>query len=595
MIATRQPQTGQPVAGDTSSERPVLQFIMFAALALLATYLFATELGGVSLQARDLVDTDGYMRFLRVEALLNGGEWFDPVFTRSNHPFGETSHWTRLLDVYVAGLALLLSPILGSSEALYWAAVWNGPLVFLGVGATAYWAVRPYVPAAIRAVVMPAILALPVVFLYTGLGRVDHHGPILIALMMTLGWVLRLVSTRSNQAVVWLGVSMGLGLWLSVEFLVAVALVALTLGVYAVREEPGVARQGAVAFSLTALISAAAVLIERGPRWNAVEVDRLSVAHIALLLATAGALATFWLVGRRLGAEWAKWAAMTGCTVTGIGLAVLFFPELLAGPFGMVHPRVREIWLYEVAELRPITDYTDAGWPMMVMAPSILGLAAGIAQVARRQKFAVLLTGWLVAYAVLSVFQVRWALFAHMLALPLLLTALAPVYDWLGGRRVAVILRPLFLVAVILAVPTMVIFVDSRSAQATTKDCQVSSVTPTLETLAPTVVLASQDLGPEILYRTEHDVIATPYHRNEAGILYVRDVMSMPPDEAREALAARGVGLILLCAGKEDLTRPVDIEGTLYESLVTGPHPDYVTRIPVGDETDLILFEVSPT
>lgn len=47
----------------------------------------------------ELADSDCYMRLLRVEALHDGGPWYDPVVRRENAPYGQTSHWTRPFDV----------------------------------------------------------------------------------------------------------------------------------------------------------------------------------------------------------------------------------------------------------------------------------------------------------------------------------------------------------------------------------------------------------------------------------------------------------------------------------------------------------------
>ena len=96
-------KTGEPTHGVDGAihgpERPLISYVLFAIVALVVLFTFSTTLAGLSFDNRDLVDTDGYMRYLRIEALLDGGEWFDPLFTRSNFPYGETSHWTRLVDV----------------------------------------------------------------------------------------------------------------------------------------------------------------------------------------------------------------------------------------------------------------------------------------------------------------------------------------------------------------------------------------------------------------------------------------------------------------------------------------------------------------
>jgi hypothetical protein len=583
-----------PAETDTDRDgpdRPIVSFVIFAVVALPTLFGFATQLMGLSFDARDLVDTDGYMRYLRIHELLGGGEWFDPLFTRSNYPFGETSHWTRLLDVYVAGLATLLTPFLGG-DALYWAAVWNGPLIFLGVGAAAYWALRPFLPPQMRNIVMPALLALPVVFLYTGPGRVDHHGAILVFVVAVLGWTMRTLDRPVSRNAVWLGVWIGLGMWLSVEFLVAMALCALTLGLTSVmRDDRAIARTGSRAFAVAALVMAVATIVERGWAWRVVEVDRISVAYVALAAAISVGFAGYAAIASRLPGRLAGLVAIACCGGVAVAVVILLFPVLRGGPFGTVDPTVREIWLYQVAELKPVTDYQSATWPIMVLTPIVLGLIAGVTLTARRQEHAMLLTGWLLAYCLLTIGQIRWGLFAHILALPLLLAAVAPVYDWLGRRSTATVLRPLFLVVLILAVPVAVTLLGSSDEDEL--DCPIGGGATAVADLPGTTVLASQDLGPEIMYRSDHNVIATPYHRNEQGILFVREVMSMTPDEARPVLATREVGIVLLCPGRNDLTHPPDPVGTLYEALVDGPAPSWVAPIENPLDNDFILYEVA--
>jgi len=60
-----------------------------------------------------LGDTDDNMRIMQVRALLNGQGWFDLRQYRMNPPFGANIHWSRLVDLPIAGLILGLRPFLG--------------------------------------------------------------------------------------------------------------------------------------------------------------------------------------------------------------------------------------------------------------------------------------------------------------------------------------------------------------------------------------------------------------------------------------------------------------------------------------------------
>ena len=64
-----------------------------------------------------LGDTDDNMRMMQVRALLAGQDWFDLRQYRLNPPIGANIHWSRLVDLPLAGLILLLRPFVGGAEA----------------------------------------------------------------------------------------------------------------------------------------------------------------------------------------------------------------------------------------------------------------------------------------------------------------------------------------------------------------------------------------------------------------------------------------------------------------------------------------------
>ena len=64
-----------------------------------------------------LSDTDDNMRMMQVRALLHGQGWFDLRQYRLDPPFGANIHWSRLVDLPIAGLILLLRPLIGGANA----------------------------------------------------------------------------------------------------------------------------------------------------------------------------------------------------------------------------------------------------------------------------------------------------------------------------------------------------------------------------------------------------------------------------------------------------------------------------------------------
>ena len=62
-------------------------------------------------------DPDDALRLLEVRDLLGGQNWFDVHQYRVAAPEGVPMHWSRLVDIPVAGLILLLRPLLGAAGA----------------------------------------------------------------------------------------------------------------------------------------------------------------------------------------------------------------------------------------------------------------------------------------------------------------------------------------------------------------------------------------------------------------------------------------------------------------------------------------------
>src|SRR6476646_6389434 len=124
----------------------------------------------------NLGDTDDNMRMMQVRGLLHGQGWFDLRQYRLNPPFGANIHWSRLVDLPIAGLILLLRPILGGAGAERWA-VAIAPLIpylllLFSVGLTALRLIDP------KAYPL-AFLALFFAGSTNGMflpERIDHHG-----------------------------------------------------------------------------------------------------------------------------------------------------------------------------------------------------------------------------------------------------------------------------------------------------------------------------------------------------------------------------------------------------------------------------------
>ena len=73
---------------------------------------------------------DDMMRLQQIRDLLGGQGWFDVAQSRMLTPEGGDMHWSRLPDLFVAGVILLTEPVLGRETAEQLAiGIW--PLILL--------------------------------------------------------------------------------------------------------------------------------------------------------------------------------------------------------------------------------------------------------------------------------------------------------------------------------------------------------------------------------------------------------------------------------------------------------------------------------
>jgi hypothetical protein len=159
--------------------RWVLLFWIVAAIVMIAYKWNAIRWFALS-------DTDDNMRMSQVRAWLHGQAWFDLRQYKLDPPGGADIHWSRLVDLPIAGLILLVRPLLGGIVAEQ-VAVTIAPLLALGVALFG-------VSLTARRLISPAAFALAAAILLCGQStllmfmplRIDHHGWQLAFLALTV-------------------------------------------------------------------------------------------------------------------------------------------------------------------------------------------------------------------------------------------------------------------------------------------------------------------------------------------------------------------------------------------------------------------------
>lgn len=597
-------------------------FVLFAvgALALhgaIALFLLPGVVEG------GLIETDGYIRLVRVERLWETWDWFDATLPRVNAPYGDTLHWTRPYDVWILLGAAPLFPFVSPRTAIHASAVASTPVLLVLACLAAVWAVRPLVPSRARRLAMLVLFFQAGVLMVSLPGRADHHTLILLALVLALGGLMRL---RPGARAAGPGLALAFGLWVSSEFLVVwVAVLVALAAAWVVEGEERAAVRGRDLLAWTAAATTGALLIERGlPGIWRLEYDKISVAHLGVAALGCGVWAAVLGWTRRTGSGRSTGGRLGIVAATGTfaaGMIVLAFPGFFAGPWADLPPDQREFWFDRVREFQPLLPtHEGLGTFIAFLGPVIVGFAYAVLRLVRAREARdrwrwLVLTCLLLFYLPLGIRSLRFAPPAEVPAALALVAALAASFRTLEGRYSAPLATALkasltltllggFLVLGGALTPSPAMPSSADAEPGPSRECSLERLAGFLERPAglgsrPRIILSHQDYSAELLYRTRHGVVATSFHRNFQAVWDVRQVLRGSDEAAsRQVVERRGVDLVLLCPQSRGpyfrIDGPDGGPRSLYDRLVSGDVPAWLREVPLDEPgTDgFLLFEV---
>ena len=617
-----QPETGIDVE---TAPRRLQPSWLFPVLLLVILHIAMVWQNPAILENQYLSDADGYTRLARVEALVENAAWFDDTAVRANAPYGTTLHWTRPFDILLLAGTLPFLPFMTLKGALYWSGALINPLLHIASLIALMWAVTPLLRRQDVPYLGVLVLALPAVHSYFGIGRADHHGLILFLFVVLLGFCLRaLMAGRNAKVLIAAGLTGALMMWVSVEALITIGVVLLALAAsWLVRDWPSSADMAI--FSGTLWLGLLAGLIVEHPPDSLLSVayDALSSVHVFIFVLPA---AFFWAVQTAEGRfpVWAQLSRRLSLIVMGAAGASLMvaalFPQFFGGPYVDVNPRVVSVWLDKVQEVRALIS---AERPLRSLREVVFLLGHAIAAIPvliwlirktkgpERQGWVLIAMG-VGVFVPLTLYQARWATYAEfVLVIPyavLMGFALDAIQRRLGdgnARRIFLsVSRALVVVgftSVFLLLGAGLHRLEASSGFAAGK-CPLTLMAihlgedPELGS-ASRRVLAFMFDGPEIVYRSPHAVVATPYQRNTAGILDTYDFFAATEEaRAREIVDRRGIELVLLCrhGNESQQYKGKGSERTVYDRLLSGDAPTWLRPWPLPDDLagNHALFEV---
>ena len=542
-----------------------------------------------------LSDTDDNIRYVQVKDWLAGQGWYDLRQYRLDPPRGFDIHWSRLVDLPIAGLILFFRAFLdqGMADRLACAVAPLLPLLLLMLS-------LGFIARRLAGGNAWIIAALAPLAAQMGLGmfapmRIDHHGwQLALAVTMLAG----LVDRNWLRGGIVAGISTALSLTIGMEMIVYLAAGGALIALRWVFKEGAGRRMLPYALSLTGATSLLFVLFASYANRQMV-CDAISPIWVSIFAAASAGMVLLALMPLR------SWQArlVAGLAVGAAVAAFAWFnwPQCLSGAY-QISPELQRLWLANIREAKPLTAQTrDVAVPLMALpVAGLLGLLWALWDSRRDadRLWAWVTVGLMMLFSTALLF---WALragpAAQLMAIPPAAWAAHRLLVLMAtGRpmiRVAAWAAMLLLAAFAFAYPLYPQIRNGVAAMTGEKPkpwrpqakartdairkangrCRTLPALEVMNDLPPATIFTMVDLGPRIIATTHHSAVAGPYHRNGAVILDIHHAFDGPADAFRPIAAKHHATYLLIC--------PNFPEGTIYQ-----------TRSPQGFYADLMRGKV---
>jgi hypothetical protein len=556
-------------------------------------------------------DTDDAMRMVQVRDLLAGQAWYDLTAWRLDPPKGMVSHWSRLVDAPLAGLILLFQHFFDGVQAERAARIAFPALMTVALFAAGLYAARVFAGRSMRLLGVAAMFFCGVLFWQFPPGRIDHHAPQIVTLLVAVAAMASCFGRADSRAPAALaGAMTALSLAIGLEnlpFLALVAAAPIILFVWRGMEARGALHGFALGLGGALLPLYAATIAPE--RWLTPACDALSGPHVLACLAGCAAYGLIGRFGAAAGAFFRTRIVIAGAAALCAAAPLSLAPAAcLADPYHGMDALVRSYWLDPNPEVISIVRQAqlDLHLALLLFVPTLAGLLAA------------LFGAWTAAGAS----RAKWMFLASQIALGLLLGslhvrafstimplaaigALAPA-AWasermktlvsessralVGGLTAFIVLFALSDMGLTVALPA-----TAANPPVARDRCMTSKPYAPLHGLAPGLAVSAISPGAYLLALTDLSVMAGPYHRANHGNRGALDILFAPPPQAERLARDAGARYVILCWDRPGLAASWKARSPdgLAARIVAGAVPDWLR--PVEVSAPLVhVFEVAP-
>jgi hypothetical protein len=531
-------------------------------------------------------DPDDQLRLVQLRDFLNGQSWFDATQYRMNMPDGAPMHWSRLVELPLALVVLLLTPLLGSARAEMAAGIII-PMLCLGGIAFLLSQILEKIGGRIAGIAAFLLtLTSPALLIQLRPMRIDHHGWQIFCAAFSLS---TLFCANVHRAGLALGAALAVWVHISLEGAPMTAAFFVLLGWRWIAD-----REESVRLFWTLVsFAGASLLLFLGTQPSGFSAsqycDTVAPAHICAIMAAIAIMlpAARWSPAHR----WLRLAIAGAAGIVAVAVLLWLAPMCREGAFGGLDPVVREYWYANITEGLPIW-HQDLPTAITLMTPltvavGVWGIAWRTTNAEHRPMLGVL--GFFLVYAsILSLLVFRTVSVATLFSVPPVALCLAAIIRRYGAEPALHKRLMLVPAALLLLVPAMV---GSAVADAfepkpskaeskrlsTAENCESFASIQALAKLPAGNIIAPFDVGPAILLTSKHKILASSHHRNAKGMRDQIDIFRLPPEQAKAIIDRRGIDYLAACPGEAELENYAQTNPTgLWAKIASGNAPDWL-------------------
>ena len=591
--------------------------IILAFFLIFVAQLFYAIQSGVF--TGQLVDPDCYTWLVRATQLHETRQWFDATLYRVDPPFGLEQHWTRPFDVLLLAGAWVLTPFMGFEKALYTWGVLVSPLLQIASVLFLIWAFASVYNNRQMMFLTMGFIVQPAIFFSYLVGRPDHHSLITFLFIVSLGFVVRMMSDPGRKLWAWgCGFVSALGFWVCIElgvFLILPVIAFLSI-LWLLREKD----IGSALFSYSVsllLFSTFALLIQNGlSEFFRPEVDRISIIFILFFFLVT--LYAFFvqkydfynkIIYRIL------FAGAAALIIHTIMQAV--YPQVFSG--SEIDPLYRTLRSANLIQDRPIYSFQ---WPNGIIwmvfwagftIPTLLWFVhalftrkwwQGLFSSPRKAMY-VKLTIFVLVCLVFYweyITRIRYVVYLEIICLlgyvVLMDNIVRRIESRLDRSKALYLARPLAMLIMLTWFYYPLVFLESDEGNGYDSDILATSRylhEMTKDSEGPLNIMAAPECSAYLLYFTDDNVFSIPNHRCKYGFRDWYYLMSAEKDEhALSIIKQREVDMILINKPQFEVYFQNLSENALLHRLMAGEEVSWLERVETPDDVpqDILIYMV---